>query len=297
VISPPSEKRGKAATRGRFLGRLSARIQEFGIHDGKLRFALGGAIQSMRSRRIRRDPQRRDLETVTHGEPVRKSRPTKPMPAHLEEGMVDFGDLRRLEPVSRVWGFDRGRPIDRYYIERFLEARSTAIRGRVLEIGEPLYTEMFGGGRVTQSEVLDVMGNPDATFTCRLEEGDELPAGSFDCIVVTQTLQYIYDFRAALRTLYRILKSGGTLLATVPGITRISQEEYKDAWYWSFTGASITGLFNELFARDALEVEVFGNILSATGFLYGLAESELASEELDHFDPNYQVIVAVHAVK
>ena len=212
--------------------------------------------------------------------------------------MVDLGDLRRLEPISGDWGFDRGRPIDRYYIERFLEARSTAIRGRVLEIGEPLYTRMFGGERVEQSEILDVMGNPEATYTCRLEEGDELPLDSFDCVVATQTLQYIYDLRAALQTLQRILKGGGTLLATVPGITRLNQKNPQEqAWYWSFTSVSVTALFSELFARDALDIEVFGNVLSATGFLYGLAESELASKELDYLDPNYQVIIGVHAVK
>ena len=188
----------------------------------------------------------------------------------MEPGTVDLGDLRRLEPVSRDWGFDRGRPIDRYYIERFLEARSTVIQGRVLEIGEPLYTEMFGNGRVTQSEILDVMGNPEATYTCGLDDGAELPTGSFDCIIVTQTLQYIYDFRAALWTLHRILKGGGILLATVPGITRLNQgnpqEEY---WYWSFTSVSIARAFEELFPRKAVTVEIFGNVLSATGFLYG----------------------------
>jgi SAM-dependent methyltransferase len=280
------------------VGWLSDYIHEHGIHDGKLRSSLKGAIASMRpGRRIRRGPQRRDLETGTNEEPAGASRATAPVLAHLQKGVVDFGDLRRLQPVSRVWGFDRGQPIDRYYIEGFLETRSASIRGRVLEIGEPLYTRMFGGGRVAQTEILDVMGNPDATYTCRLEEGKELPADSFDCIIVTQTLQYIYDFRAALRTLHRILKSGGTLFATVPGVTRISQEQYTDAWYWSFTGASITALFSELFARDAVEVEVFGNILAATGFLYGLASSELTREELDYLDPNYGVIVGVHAVK
>jgi SAM-dependent methyltransferase len=212
--------------------------------------------------------------------------------------MVDFGDLRRLEPVSRDWGFDRGLPIDRYYIQRFLEARSTAIRGRVLEVGEATYTGMFGGGRVTKCEILDVMGNPDATYTCELEEGADLPTDSFDCIVVTQTLQYIYDSRAALRTLHRILKRGGTLLATVPGITRLNMRNpQEEAWYWSFTGVSMTSLFGEFFPRDTFDVEVFGNVLSATGFLYGLGESELASEELDHLDPNYQVIIGVHAMK
>ena len=181
--------------------------------------------------------------------------------------MVDLGDLRRLEPVSRDWGFDRGRPIDRYYIERFLEARSHVIRGRVLEFGEPLYTEMFGDARVTESEILDVMGNPDATYTCRLDDGAELPTNSFDCIILTQTLQYIYDVRTAVATLHRILKRGGVLLATVPGITRFNQgnpqEEY---WYWSFTGVSIASLCEEQFAPKAVTVETFGNVSVQPGF-------------------------------
>lgn len=210
---------------------------------------------------------------------------------------IELGDLRRLEPLSRAWGFDRGAPVDRHYIERFLGARQDAVRGHVLEIGERLYTDMFGGDRVERSEILDVIGNPEATYTCRLEEGDELPSDAFDCVVFTQTLQLIYDFRAGLRTLQRILKPGGTLLATAPGITRISQEEYEDGWYWSFTAASLRRLFGELFDPQAVEIEAFGNVLTATSFLYGLAASELTPQELEHTDPNYPVIVGVRAVK
>ena len=261
----------------------------------RLSAALAGGIG--RGRRMLRPPGRRDL--APRAEAGRKRGSDRSTDTGLRPGdqAIDFGDLRRMKPVSRVWGFDRGLPIDRYYIERFLAARSAAIRGRVLEIGEPLYTDMFGGGRITQSEILDVTANPNATYSCPLEEGDDLPDESFDCVILTQTLQYIYDLRGALVTLHRILKRGGTVLCTVPGITRISQEEYKDAWFWSFTGASATHLFSDVFSRDALGVEGFGNILAATGFLYGLAASELASEELDHFDPNYEVIIGVDASK
>jgi SAM-dependent methyltransferase len=210
---------------------------------------------------------------------------------------IDLGDLRQVEPISKKWGFDRGDPVDRHYIEGFLGAQSQAIAGCVLEIGEPLYTRMFGGSAVTESEILDVIGAPEATYTCRLEDGDEIPSDRFDCVVFTQTLQLIYDFRGALRTLHRVLKPGGTLLMTTPGITRISQEEYADGWYWSFTPASIEKLLGELFDLDAVEVSGFGNVLSATGFLYGLAATELEERELDHVDPNYPVIIGAQAVK
>jgi len=38
--------------------------------------------------------------------------------------------------------------------------------------------------------------------------------------VFTQTLHLIYDVRSAIRTLHRVLKPGGVLLATFPGISQ-----------------------------------------------------------------------------
>ena len=44
------------------------------------------------------------------------------------------------EPLSRRFGLDRGRPVDRVFIERWLEAHAADVRGRVLEVYEPTYT-------------------------------------------------------------------------------------------------------------------------------------------------------------
>ena len=56
-------------------------------------------------------------------------------------GSPRFGDLQRLSPISREFGLDRGLPIDRFYMERFLAAHAHHIRGAVLEIGEPTYAD------------------------------------------------------------------------------------------------------------------------------------------------------------
>ena len=69
-------------------------------------------------------------------------------------GRVRFGDLHRLTPISQCFGFDRGLPVDRYYIERFLARHASEIVGRVLEIGDDTYTRRFGGSRVSRSDVL-----------------------------------------------------------------------------------------------------------------------------------------------
>lgn len=225
-------------------------------------------------------------------------------------GWVRFGALRRLHPISNVFGFDRGTPIDRYYIEDFLRRHGGPtgdIRGRVLEIGSDAYTRRFGapsnplasGKGVERVDVLHVDDtNPSATIVGDLATADHIPAATFDCIVCTQTLLFIYDVRAAVRTLERILKPGGVVLATAPGISQICRPEF-DMWgdYWRFTSLSARRLFEERFPADNVHVETYGNVLTGISFLHGLAASELRAAELRFRDPNYEVLIVVRAVK
>jgi len=214
-------------------------------------------------------------------------------------GWVSFGHLRRLTPLSRVWGCDRGRPIDRYYIERFLSEHAQDIRGHVLEIADNNYTRKFGGERVTQSDVLHaVPGNPQATIVADLTCAENIPSSTFDCIICTQTVLFIYNVRAAIWTLYRILRPGGSLLVTFPGICQISRYAM-DRWgdYWRFTSLSGRLLFEEFFPKANVEVRAHGNVLAATAFLYGMAVEDIRQEELDYYDPDYEVSITAKVVK
>ncbi len=212
---------------------------------------------------------------------------------------VCWENLRRLTPVSRVFGFDRGLCIDRYYIERFLSAQASDIRGRVLEIGDNTYTRKFGGEYVARTDVLHFTeGNPMATIVADLTCADRISSDTFDCIICTQTLPVIYEVRAAIQTLHRILKPGGALLATFPGISQISRYDM-DRWgdYWRFTTLSARRLFEEVFPAANVTVTAYGNVLTAVAFLHGLASQELRQEELDYCDPDYEVSITVRAVK
>ncbi len=213
-------------------------------------------------------------------------------------GRVRFGDLHRVTPISRDFGFDRGLPVDRYYIETFLGRHASEIAGRVLEVGDDSYTRQFGGDRVRQADVLHVKaGFPGATFTGDLTDAAVLPAKAFDCIVLTQTLHLIYDLRLAVERLHRALAPGGVLLLTAPGITSIDRGEWGRTWYWSLTAVSMRKLFGDVFGADAILVEEYGNVLSATAFLHGLAVAELRREDLDPLDPAYPVILGLRARK
>ena len=246
----------------------------------------------------------RGIATKILSEPVRKWIRKQQRLLKLQSvpvGTVDFGHLKRLTPISPIFGIDRDLiSVERYYIEDFLKKHSADIRGRVLEMGEPLYTDKFGDGDVSKSDILNyVEGNPKATIVGDLTNAPQIADDTFDCIIITQTLQMIYEVEKAVETLHRILKPGGVVLATSHGITKVARREGVDDWgeYWNFTTQGSRRMFGDVFGRDNVEVTSYGNILTTIANLHGLAASEIDPVELDHNDPNYELLVMVRAVK
>ena len=181
---------------------------------------------------------------------------------HPPLGRVNFGNLRNLKPISDDWGWNRGQPIDRYYIENFLSSHSDDIKGRVLEIGDSSYTNKYGGDRVTKSDVLHaIKDNPKATIVGDLTDAPQIPSDTFDCFILTQTLQYLYDVRSAVKTIYRILKPGGVLLATLPNISPIHDPQDDKSWgssclYWGFTNRCAKQLILEAFPKENIQAHI-----------------------------------------
>lgn len=215
-------------------------------------------------------------------------------------GAAAFRRWRSVRPIRRNFGWDTGEQcVDRYYIEAFLARHAEDVRGRVLEIGDNSYTVRYGADRVSRSDVLHAKpGNPAATIVGDLAAGTGLPEGAFDCVILTQTLPFVYDLKAAVGTLWRILAPGGVVLATSGGIAQIARydmEEWGD--YWRLTSLSARKLFGEHFPADGLDVEARGNIAAAVALLHGIVVKELRPEELEYRDPDYEVTVTVRAVK
>lgn len=212
---------------------------------------------------------------------------------------VTFEDLSRVRPVSSLLGCDRGTPIDRYYVDAFLDRRADLIQGRVLEIADSSYSRRFGGNRVEKFEVLHAAdGNKRATIVGDITDPATLPENAMDCFICTQTFNFIFDVRKAIAGAHHILKPGGVLLATVAGISQISRFDM-DRWgdYWRFTTASVQRLFEPVF-KGGVAVESFGNVLSATAFLQGIAVEDLPDRNLlDRNDPDYQLIITIVARK
>lgn len=145
---------------------------------------------------------------------------------------------------------------------------------------------------------MDKRANPKTSIEADLTNAPQIPSDSFDCIIFTQTLMFIYDIRSAVETLHRILKPNGVLLATLGGIQQTAGDQAWDKnWCWHFTSTSASRLFKEVFQSSDVDVEAYGNVLSAVSLLQGLALSELQHDELNFYDPEYQILVGVKVVK
>lgn len=211
---------------------------------------------------------------------------------------TNWKDLRNLKPISELFGTDRGTPIDRFYIETFLNKNKELIKGSVLEIGNDYYSKLFGNN-ITKQEILHFTSdNKNATIVGDLTEIKTLKPEIADCFICTQTINFIYDFKSAIHGIYYLLKFDGIALITLSGISQISRYDM-DRWgdFWRFTDKSTKLMFIDVFGEDNISIECYGNVLASISFLEGISAEELKKEELLYHDPNYQITITVKAIK
>lgn len=202
--------------------------------------------------------------------------------------------FRQLKPLSHSYGSDRGEPIDRYYIEKFLSENAQLIKGRCLEVESDIYCLNFG--KNCKCDVLDInKNNFKATIVADLRNMPEIKDETYDCIILTQVLQFIDNHESAIKECHRILKPGGVLLATLPFVSRVDVRAGIKGDFWRFTIASAQYAFGKYFNK--LEIKSWGNVLSGIGFWIGSTQEELSKKELDYNDSDFPVLISVRAIK
>lgn len=200
--------------------------------------------------------------------------------------------VRSLSPLSTKFGFDRGTPVDRFYIESFLREHKKRITGVCLEIHDSHYTDIFGS-TIAKKDVLDIDSqNRQATIYGDLKALPQVASETYDCIILTHTLGLIDEYEKAIQECFRILKKGGSVIVTVPAMGVAQDPKLA---FWRFTARSSEYVFKKYFTH--VEVSSFGNVLSGQAFWVGAAAEELTDDELRHNDPRYQIVVGIVAQK
>jgi hypothetical protein len=211
----------------------------------------------------------------------------------LARGRVRFGV--GVRPLSECWGFDRGLPVHRHYLERFLGEFSADIHGHCLEFQDNGYTRRFGGSAVAVSDVLHIDdSNRAATIVADLTKPNDIASDRFDCIICTHVLHIIPGLERAINELYRILKPGGSLLVAVP---HVSMCEPDFGELWRFTPQGLHSLLARAFRPENVTIRPYGNSLTAAAEIRGITAYELTQAELNHHDPRFAVEVCARAIK
>lgn len=200
-----------------------------------------------------------------------------------------------VEPLSYLWGSDRGLPIHRYYLNQFLQHFASDIRGHCLEFNDPGYTRYFGGSAVEKVDVLHIdETNPLATVVADLTKPNDIPTNRFDCIICTHVLHIIGDLDKAVAELYRILKPQGVLLVAVPQVSMCDPGFHE---LWRFTSEGLALVLTKAFGKENVTVKAYGNSLTAVGEIRGVVAHEFSESALNYHDPRFAVEVCGRAHK
>ena len=203
------------------------------------------------------------------------------------------------EPLSNKFGFDRGTPTDRYYIEQFVLSCKDLIKGDCLEVQAPLYLNKLDNKDIKSKTILDIIeSNKDATLIGDLRSLSNVDDNRFDTLIITQTFHLIDDLDSAIKECHRILRQGGVLIATFPAISRIDPDSGADNDNWRLTPAGCKTAFGKHFGKENVDITGFGNALAGWAFWIGLAQEELPSIKLlDKYDPMFPVSTGIKAFK
>lgn len=127
-----------------------------------------------------------------------------------------------------------------------------------------------------------------------LETGEGLNEETFDCIILTNVLSCLFDVQLAVSNVGRILKKGGSVIITVPGIGHLNRVDYESyGQYWRFTPMGLSRLLEKHIPGGKISITTYGNVKTSVAFLYGLCTEDLTQEELDYRDDSYPLLIGI----
>jgi SAM-dependent methyltransferase len=208
-------------------------------------------------------------------------------------GVPRWGNLRRVKPFSVYYGFDRGTPIDRYYLDRFLTRHAPAIHGDVLEIQAPGYVNKYGT-EVRLKHSIDINAAMNPTYLCDLAAADIVPSDRYDCFLLPNTLNGLRDIRNCMRHMLRVVKPGGVVLAATATMGPLHGDGVD---FWRMSAEGWQEIAADVWRGHDYRIDGHGNCLAVVAAMLGLAQEELTLEELEYQDDRYPALVTLYCRK
>ncbi len=137
------------------------------------------------------------------------------------------------------------------------------VQGKTIDLGCGLMPfKNYLTNRVTTYHTLDLWPQSNkVTYVEDIQDMSTVPTASYDSAICFEVLEHIPDPFQGVREIYRILKPGGTVVISVPHLSRLHDQPYD---FFRFT---VYGLRYILEAADfeVLEIRDKGGLLSFLG--------------------------------
>ena len=201
--------------------------------------------------------------------------------------------LKSIKIYSEKFGFDRGTPIDRYYINTFLEnLKLENSFNRSLEFGEIHYSDRF---KVKEKYFLSHPAYETRAISSKqisfdLNSAHNYDGIKFDLILSTNVINFTKNPFVSIKHHMDMLNSGGTLVLTASAsmpISKFDAERWGD--YWRIAPDGLNQLLRTL--NCEYDIHSFGSFVTSIAFLCGLSAEEVDPLDLNENDDRYPIIV------
>lgn len=128
---------------------------------------------------------------------------------------------------------------DRYLLKKKIGQYGHVVTGRMLDIGAGEVDRYARYFKFTERVTTDIQQGDNVDIVA---SADKLPFddASFDSVVCTQVLEHVPYPQSVVDEMYRVLKPGGSVLATIPQTTPLHEEPHD---YYRYTKYGIQHLF------------------------------------------------------
>ncbi|SON53914.1 putative glycosyltransferase EpsE [Hartmannibacter diazotrophicus] len=202
-------------------------------------------------------------------------------------GSLDGAILAGTQPLFPREG-NRGKALDRIFALDFCRSWSERIRGDVLEFGDDAKARQFG------RDASSIRIAPMDGIPAMLDGSASMAQRTFDCIIAIDVIQYQPDVRAFLEGVTGLLKPGGSLLVSFPGLLPLLEGQGD---LWRFTPDGVRRLLAKVCPGADIEIVTYGNAATAAGIQHGLGERDFGPELLQASDLTRAVMIMARITK
>ena len=209
----------------------------------------------------------------------------------LPVGSINLGSFANGKPFCHEFGYTRGTPIDRVFLDVFIDTIRDQVYGATLEIGGRKEDKsLYRFQNAEPFETLDVEAGSGADHVGDAHCITLFRPGSWDSILAFNVLEHCERPWIVVSNFLYWLRPGGMAFCVVPNAQRLHRGP-RD--YWRILPDAASSLFSDF---EEVTILRYGNLLTSQAAMSGIAAEEL-HYAMAYSDRDYPTVTCISARK